>query len=186
MPLDPKHPNVGDMSIDATDVTVAPADGTKRKQLTKLRKGYTSALAVLTGAPAAMLQRAGIDVNEVNAAATAAANAKRIEDLLPAAKYLYTSLLATYLVNRSQVAAVLADAGASAKRRAKRDAKGFEILAAFEGLLDYTEGPAKKGVATKIKDGTLKPQTAKSKSKTSTATTTAAAPATTPAKTTAA
>ena len=96
---------------------------------------------------------------------------------MPAAKALYLLLKGTYLVNRDQVGAMLGDAAASAKRRANRDPKGFEIVAALGPLLDYVQEPAKKAIATKVKEGLIKPKPPKTpKAKAAPAPTPAAEP----------
>lgn len=169
---DPKHPTPGDLMIDASDVTVVDVTSTKVRRLIKLRAGYAAALGNLAGQPAAMLSRAGVDAGEVSTAVAASGDVARLEQLLPAAEKLVELLRETYLVKRHTVAAVLADAAAQAKRRAKRDPKGDEILAALDEVLVYAGAPSKKANATKIKTGKIKPKTAK--------TTSAAKPAASP------
>src|SRR4051812_32194571 len=115
---DPKHPQPGEQAVDASDVVVIDVTSAKVRKLIKLRAGYTAAIANLGAQPAAMLTRAGIDAGEVKAAMAAVGNVTRIEELLPATKKLYELLRETYLINRNQVGAMIADGSAQAKRRA--------------------------------------------------------------------
>jgi hypothetical protein len=96
-----------------------------------------------------MLTRAGVDPTELAAAVTAEQDVARIEELLPAARKLVELLNETYLVKRHLIAALLADASAQTKRRAKRDPNGDELRAALEPLLTYAGAPSKKATATK-------------------------------------
>src|SRR5262249_44718999 len=97
---------------------------------------------------------------------------KRIRELLPAALKLAELLRETGQVHSAKVSAALHDFASQVKRRAKRDPNGDEILAAFESLLVWAGAAAKKGVATKIKEGKIKPKPPKHPKKKGTAPTT--------------
>ena len=148
---DPTMPKPGDMSIDATNVTPIDLTAKQIQALLKLRAGYAAAVSNLASQPAAMLARAGIDSNEVTGIVASIAVIDRVAQLLPAAEKLAELLSDTNLAHAGKVAAGLVDAASQAKRRAKRDPKGEEILAALEPLLTYAAEPAKKAVATKAK-----------------------------------
>lgn len=62
-------------------------------------------------------------------------------------------------MNRHKVGALIADAAQQAKRRAKRDPKGDEILSALEPAITYVAAPAKKAAATKAKKNAAKKST---------------------------
>jgi hypothetical protein len=157
-PPDPKHPQPGDLVIDASDVQVVDVTGKKVKNLTKLRRGYDAAVTNVANQPAAMLARAGIGADDLATVNASAAVIARVDQLLPAAEKLAELLRETKQVHSAKVSAGLHDFGSQVKRRAKRDPNGDEILAALEVLLTWTGGPAKKAVATKVKEGKIKPK----------------------------
>ena len=147
----PAMPQPGEMSIDATNVVPIDLTPKQIQGLLKLRSGYAAAVSNLAAQPPAMLTRAGVDPTEVAGIVASVAVINRIAELLPAAEKLAELLSDTNLAHAGKVAALLADAAFQAKRRAKRDAKGEEILAALQPLLEYAGEPAKKAVATKAK-----------------------------------
>lgn len=117
----------------------------------KVRAGYAAALTNLAGLTPVMLGRAGIDAAEIKAATDADVEAAKAEELLPAVEKLLEIVKEAAQVNRHKLGAIIADAAQQAKRRAKRDPNGDEILSALEPTITYTGAPAKKAAATRAK-----------------------------------
>jgi hypothetical protein len=148
---DPKYPKVGDQHIDASDIKVVPIYTDEISKLSKTRPGFEVAVECFLRFTPELIERAGINPTVFQKAAELMATNKRCDDVLPAAEKLVEHLRETRLHVRHELAGILTEVGAQARRRAERDPNGAEILAAAEELLDYQYGPAAKAIATKIK-----------------------------------
>lgn len=140
--------------VDASAVNLTDLTTHQMQEFPKLREGHETALEALTtlmGSPEglAMLKRAGTDVDDVTRAAAAAENRKKAEALLPAAEALARLLRETIVADGKVIADVMSEASSQAQRRAEKDPKGDEILAAFEPVIKYQVAPAVKALATK-------------------------------------
>ena len=148
---DPKHPVVGDMAIDATDVTPAELTLKQKQQKTKVREGFSLAVAALTRLAPGQIQVSGINADEVTRAVHLKAQYDRCEELLPAVEELFELLRETRIEYGHQISIILGEIAYQARRRADRDPKGAEILGTISDLLDYVSAPAIKGTKTKAK-----------------------------------
>ncbi|HVK68192.1 MAG TPA: hypothetical protein VM694_27225 [Polyangium sp.] len=148
---DPKHPAVGDLVIDASDVKVTDITPEQIQKLTKLRDGFEDAVHNLLGLKSEDADRAGLNEKDKARLAAAFARDQRISELLPAAQKLTELLHETRQTTRHEIATILAENAAQAKRRADRVQNGAEVLGPVAPLLDYQYGPANKAAATKEK-----------------------------------
>ena len=149
--MDPKNPKPGDLHIDATDIQTVDLFPEQVSKLSKTRSGFNVAIACLLRLSPELIDRAGINPAVVPKAAALMATNDRCDSMLPAAEKLVELLHETGLHARHELAGLLAEVGAQGRRRAERDPKGEEILAALEELLTYQYGPAAKALATKEK-----------------------------------
>jgi len=148
---DPKHPVVGDMAIDATDVTPAALTTDQILRKIKVRAGFSEAVASLTRVSPAQIQAGGISADEVQRAIDLKVQYDRCEELLPAVEELFELLRETRIEYGHQISIILGEIAYQARRRADRDPKGAEILGTISDLLDYVSAPAIKGTKTKAK-----------------------------------
>jgi hypothetical protein len=148
---DPKYPKVGDLHIDVTDIKVVPIYTDEVSKLSKTRPGFEVAVECFLRLTPELMDRSGINPVVAQKAAELMATNNRCLEVLPAAEKLVELLRETRLHARHELAGILTEVGAQARRRAERDPNGTEILAALEELLDYQYGPAAKAIATKIK-----------------------------------
>jgi hypothetical protein len=148
---DPKHPVVGDMAIDATDVTPAPLTTDQIQRKIKVRAGFSEAVASLKRVSPTQIQGSGISADEVQRAIDLKVQYDRCEELLPAVEELFELLRETRIEYGHQISIILGEVAYQARRRADRDPKGAEILGTISDLLDYVSAPAIKGTKTKAK-----------------------------------
>jgi len=144
-------PKPGDPIIDASDIKLVDLAKTKIKNLSKTRAGYESAVASFVLLSSALIERIGMDPALQQKAQELLATDKRCTEVLPASTKLTALIRETRLDARHQIAGLLSEVGAQARRRAERDPKGDEIIAALEVLLEYQSASAKKAVATRGK-----------------------------------
>jgi hypothetical protein len=151
-PSDPTNPKPGDLHIDASALTVIDLLPEQISKLSKLRDGYDSALDSLASLSPQAATRAGIHPEEIQRAVTLAAEIKSLDIFSPAADKLAELLRETRLDRGHQLAGILTEAAAQARRRADRDPNGASaILAPLEELLEFQYGPAAKATATREK-----------------------------------
>jgi hypothetical protein len=148
---DPKHPVVGDMAIDATDVTPAELTLKQKQQKTKVREGFSLAVAALTRLAPSQIQASGINADEVTRAINLKAQYDRCEELLPAAEKLVERLRETRLEYGHQTGIILSEIATQVRRRAERDPKAADVLGTLEDLLKYISAPALKALKTRAK-----------------------------------
>jgi hypothetical protein len=108
---------------------------------------------------------AGIHPEEIARAVTLAAEIKSLDVFSPAADKLAKLMRETRLDRGHQLAGILTEAAAQARRRADRDPNGASsILAPLEELLEFQYGPAAKASVTrgkaKAKETTEQPKPA--------------------------
>ncbi|MDI1448548.1 hypothetical protein [Polyangium sp. 6x1] len=148
---DPKHPKVGDLVIDASDIEMTDIRPVQMHHLAKTRDGFDVAVKNLLGLRPEDANRAGFDEKDKERLAAAFARDLRIGELLPAAHKLTELLHETRQVTRHEIATLLAEAAAQAKRRADCMQNGAEVLGPLVPLLDYQVGPARNERAREAK-----------------------------------
>lgn len=154
--MDPKYPKPGQLHIDASDIKTIDLFPDQVSKLSKTRPGFEVAVECFLRLTPEMIERAGINPAVLQKASELMATNKRCDDVLPAAEKLVELLYETRLNARHELSGILTEVGAQARRRAERDSKGEEILAAVEELLNYQYAPAAKAVATKEKAKAIK------------------------------
>lgn len=150
-PSDPTNPKPGDLHIDASAIAVVDLLPEQIAKLSKLRDGYEKALDSLTSLSSEAATRAGIHPGEIDRAATLAAEIKSLDVFAPAADKLSELMKETRYDRAHQLAGILTEAAAQARRRADRDPNGASILAPLEDLLEFQYGPAAKATITREK-----------------------------------
>lgn len=153
---DPKHPELGDAVIDASDVPLVRMTAQQIKEATKVRAGFEKAVLFLAGLDPAILARADINKDVVDRAMTMLQTHTRTEELLEPTRRLADTIYETQINCGHLIACILGEIAAQVRRRAERDPLGHEILAAFEDLLTYQYGPAQKAKQTRAKKAKAK------------------------------
>jgi hypothetical protein len=148
---DPKHPVVGAMSIDASDIVPVDLTPDQIMRKTKVRGGFLKAITNLTRLSPDQLQLGGINPNEVQRALDLKVQYDRCDELLPPAEKLAELLRETKVEYGHQIGIILSEIAAQVRRRADRDPKGADILGPLSDLLDYVSGPAVKAAETRAK-----------------------------------
>lgn len=146
---DPKHPKVGDLIIDATGIPLSDITPDRVRQLTKVRDGYETVVTHVVQLAAADVERAGLNPAEIQRLQALSAEDAHLGELHAAAQKLTELLYETRLQRRHEIATLLAEFAAQARRRADRVENKHEVLGPVATLLDYQYGPAKQAAATK-------------------------------------
>jgi hypothetical protein len=149
---DPKHPAVGAMSIDASDIIPADLTPDQIQHKTKVRAGFPHALAALKRLSPDQIQVSGVNANEVQRALNLKVQYDRCDELLPAAEKLVELLRETKLEYGHQIGIILGEIAAQVRRRADRDPKAAEVLGTISDLLDYISAPGLKAAKTRAKN----------------------------------
>jgi hypothetical protein len=149
---DPKHPAVGDMSIDASDITPADLTPDQIQHKTKVRAGFPNAVAALKRLSPDQIQTSGVNANEVQRALDLKIQYDRCDELLPAAEKLVELLRETKVEYGHQIGIILGEIAAQVRRRADRDPKAAEVLGTISDLLNYISAPGLKAVKTRAKN----------------------------------
>ncbi|MBK9265000.1 MAG: hypothetical protein IPM54_35115 [Polyangiaceae bacterium] len=145
---DPKHPKVGDLIIDATGIPLSDITPDRVRQLTKVRDGYETVVTHVVQLAAADVERAGLNPAEIQRLQALSAEDAHLGIARGGAK-LTELLYETRLQRRHEIATLLAEFAAQARRRADRVENKHEVLGPVATLLDYQYGPAKQAAATK-------------------------------------
>jgi hypothetical protein len=148
---DPKHPAVGDMSIDASDITPADLTPDQIQHKTKVRAGFPNAVGALKRLSPGQIQTSGVNASEVQRALDLKVQYDRCDELLPPAEKLVELLHETKLEYGHQIGMILGEIAAQVRRRADRDPKAAEVLGTISDLLDYISAPGLKAVKTRTK-----------------------------------
>ena len=148
---DPKNPVPGDKVIDASALDLVDITPEEMVKLVKLRYGITSAIANLKRLTATQIERAGLNANDVQRVLDLHAERDAIDKMTPAASKLFEMLKETRAMRGHEIANLLGEIAAQARRRGERDPEGPEILGPLDDLFAYQYGPGKKGSATKMK-----------------------------------
>lgn len=146
---DPKHPKPGDVVIDASGISLVDITPERIRQLTKVRDGYDAAVANVARLKAIEVERAGLNSGDVQRLQTLAAEDAQLTELHAAAEKLTELLYETRLERRHEIATLLGEFAAQARRRADRVSNTHEVLGPLADLLEYQYGPAKQAVATR-------------------------------------
>ena len=91
----------------------------------------------------------GIKSAEIQKLRTLSADDAHLGQLHAAAQKLTELLYETRLQRRHEIATLLGEFGAQARRRAERVENSAEVLGPLAALLNYQYGPAKQAAATK-------------------------------------
>jgi hypothetical protein len=142
MSTDPKHPDIGDLIIDASQLPVRDLTPEQIKKITKLRDGALPALQRILQLTPQELVAAGISAAEITRANTLLSEYKYADELLPPAEKLAELMHETKLDRGHQIANLLTEIAGQVRRRAERDLLDDEILAKLEEVFDYQYGPA--------------------------------------------
>ncbi len=148
---DPRHPSVGALVIDASQLEVKDLTVEQIKKLTKLREGGLKAVRRLIQLVPQHLEAAGISPNEITRAGKLLGEYEYSDELLPPADKLAELIRETKLDRGHQLANLLTEVAAQVRRRAERGLLDNEVLAALEELLDYQYGPAYKAQLTRAR-----------------------------------
>lgn len=146
---DPKHPKIGDLIIDATSIPLVDITPERVRQLTKVRDGYEAVLTHVVQLAAADVERAGLNPAEIQRLQTLSAEDAHLGELHAASQKMTELLYETRLQRRHEIATLLAEFAAQARRRADRVDNKAEVLGPLATLLEYQYGPAKQAAATK-------------------------------------
>ena len=125
---DPKHPKVGDLVIDATGILLVDITPDRIRQLTKVREGYEAAVTNVLQLAALDVERAGLNPVEIQRLQSASADEAHLSQLYAAAQKLTELLYETRLQRRHEIATLLAEFAAQARRRADRVENPHEVL----------------------------------------------------------
>jgi len=148
---DPKHPVIGELHVDATDVKVTDITPEQILKLTKVRDGYEEAVEHVLNLKDEDVARAGINPAEITRLGAVFADDARIGELLPASEKLTELLKEARLLRRHDIGTILAEIAAQARRRADRSQAPAEVLGPLDTLMEYQYGPGAKASATKEK-----------------------------------
>ncbi len=150
---DPKHPEFGAMSIDATDVTPVVVSPAEIRRFSKTRSGFEKALTCLGRLTPAQAKTLGISEADVAEAKAIEPEIARAEELLPPAEELARRVKNVRLVRANRAATLVHGAASAARKRANRDPKAADVLGALGDLVSYTMAPAEKARTTLAKKG---------------------------------
>ena len=146
---DPKHPNIGDLSIDASGIVLVDITPDRVRQLTKVRDGYEAVITHVVQLAAADVARAGLNPADIQRLQALSAEDAHLGQLHAAAEKLTELLYETRLQRRHEIATLLGEFASQTRRRADRAENGHEVLGPLAALLEYQYGPAQQAVATK-------------------------------------
>ncbi|TKC99587.1 hypothetical protein [Polyangium fumosum] len=149
---DPKHPKAGDRTMDLSDIELVDITPDHVAHLSKLRDGHAGAIAALLLSDPAARQQAGLSEVEVAELGALWQDFQRIEEVLPAVEKLLELLHETRLVRAHEIAYRLGEMAHQVRRRAERSAKGAEVAAPFEALLEYHFATGQKAAAAREKN----------------------------------
>ena len=149
----PKKPRPGDLVIDASDITVTDIAPCEIQQLTKLPDSYGRAVASLAALKPEDIERAGLSQKEIQRVLSLQRADDRIGELLPAAERMVQVLNEARLLRRHQIAVLLADLAAQARRGADRRDSAAEAPGPLADLLEYSSGPSSRSQSAKANAG---------------------------------
>ena len=148
---DPKFPEVGDLHIDASDLTLVDITAERVQSLTKVHDGYEKAVTMLVNAKTDVLDRAGINPKDIERLSAEFAKEQRLTKLHAASEKLTELLFEGRQESRHIIATIIAEAAAQTRRRAERTNNPAEVLGSLEAVLDYQYSAAQKGATTRQK-----------------------------------
>ena len=150
---DPKHPEFGAMSIDATDVTPVVVTPAEIRRFSKTRSGFEKALTCLGRLTPEQATILGISAADVAEAKAIEPELTRAAELVPPVVELGRRLGNVRLFQGHRAATLVHSAAATARKRANRDPKAAEVLGAVGELVSYTRAPTEKARTTLAKKG---------------------------------
>ncbi len=152
---DPKNPAKGDLVIDASDVAAVDLTVDQVRKARKLRLGADKAIAAVLRLTPQQIAHAGLSVDVIAQLGDSHQRHQRAAQLRGPAEKLAELMYETEIDCGHKISLLLGEIAAQARRRAERDPKGDEILAALDELLAYQYGPANKAAATREKNAKL-------------------------------
>jgi hypothetical protein len=142
----------GDLSIDASGLQVVDILAESIRRMSKLHDGYGKAVDNLLRLKPEEVERAGLNQSQIDRLGTLKVENDRIEKLQPAAEKLVDILRDTGAMRRHEMAIIIGEQAAQARRRADHSSARSQILGPLNDLLDYQFGPAQKGAATRVRN----------------------------------
>jgi hypothetical protein len=149
--MDPTKPEPYDLHLDLSDIKIVNLHPEQVASYSKTRPGYKKAIECLLRLSPELIERVGVNPATLGKAQEFLSTDGRCDEVFPAAEKLVELVHETRLNARHELAGIIGEVAAMARRRSERDPKGAEILAALQELLDYHYGPAAKALATKEK-----------------------------------
>ena len=146
------NPEPGDLEINASGLQVVDVLSDSSRRMTKLRDGWEKAVDNLLRLKPAEIQRAGLNPEEISRLAALKAEKERIGKLRPAAEKLVDILRDTDAVRGQDIALIVGEQAAQARRRADRSPERDLVLGPLSELMDYQSGPGIKAAATRARN----------------------------------
>lgn len=146
---DPKHPHIGDLVIDASDVSPIDLTTEQIRGLTKTREGFHEAVVSLQRLTPAQLEVLGLNPAEINRISTLKGEFDQASELLGPAEKLAELMRETRMYKGHQVGVVLTEMANQVRHRGEKDPEAAKLLGALNDLLNYIYGPAQKGAASR-------------------------------------
>lgn len=149
---DPKNPVPGDQHIDASDLVLVDITTEEIGKLLKLHDGSDKAIDNAKRLTDKDVAKAGINPDDFQVLLGIIADYERASAFLPSAEKLVELLYETKMERAHHMSVMFGEICSQARRRAKRDPKGAQILGPMQDLLDYHYGPARQGAVTRVKN----------------------------------
>jgi hypothetical protein len=159
---DPKHPVLGALAIDASDVQIVYLTPDQIKHVTKVRPGFDGALACVAQLTPAQAQILGVPATDLAEIQALQPTLDRLDEIEPPAEEMARLIRTTRLARQHRSATLIHAAVQAAQLRARHDPNAAEILGVLKDAQDYVSAPAGKAVLTKTKKGQLKSKSPKS------------------------
>jgi len=152
---DPKTPVPGDLHIDASGLGLIDITPEQMNKLIKVRDSIVKAVANLKRLSPEQIERAGLNPSDVKRAIEIGEHLEKLIVMIPAVDKLAEMLFETRATRGHELATLLGEIAAQARRRGQRDPNGSEILGPLDDLFAYQYGPGQKGAATRAKNKKL-------------------------------
>lgn len=146
---DPKHPQSGDLIIDASDIVPVDLTTDQIRALTKTREGFAQAIDCLTRLGPDQTAALGLNPAEISRIANLKAEFEHASELLGPIEKMLELVRETKMFKGHQAGLVLSEMANQARHRADKDPDAAKHLGALKDLFDYVFGPAQKGAASR-------------------------------------
>lgn len=155
-------PKVGDKSVDATGIDLIARRPDAVRRMSKVHEGWEKAAQNLLRLTPEQIRLANLNAEDIARLPQLVADKIRIVELRPVTERLGEMLSDTDSVRGHEIAIILGEQAAQARRRADRSTERDVILGPLGDLLDYQYGPAIKAAETRAKnergEGTPSPE----------------------------